>query len=155
MSTTPSFFKALSSQYRKRLSIQLFAWVIAIVVIAAGWVRPLGSADLDRGLQVLSVLVGFAGVLVGTMLFNRKIEAIKASGNTVREKLDAYSKAAHLQWNLLIGASTVSLFSYFMVGNWAFAALGLTLLAVYGALNPFKQKILLQLRLTETDVAGL
>jgi len=155
MSTQPSFFKTFSGEYRKLLSIQLFAWVIAIVVIAAGWVKPLGSVDLDRLLQVIAVLIGFGAVLVGAMLFKKKLEAVKTSGTAVREKLEAYAKAARLQWNLLIGASLFSLFSYFMVGNWAFAALGLTFLAVYGALNPFKQKVMLQLRLSEADVAGL
>lgn len=155
MNAQPSFFRVLGDQYRKWLSIQLFSWITAIIVIAAGWIRPLGGVDLDRLLQVLAVLAGFAGVLAGSLLFRRKVEAARDAGVSVREKLDLYAKAARLQWGLLIGGACFSLFSYFMVGNWAFAALGLTLLAVYGSLNPFKQKVMLQLRLSEADIAGV
>ena len=155
MAEQSSFFKLLTAQYRKWLSIQLFAWVIAIIGVAAGWVKPLASQDLDRLLQVIAVLAGFAGVLVGAMLFRRQLERVKEKTIPAREKLETYRQAAGRQWLMILLASLVSLLSYFLVGNWAFAGLGLTLLAIYGALNPFKQKVMLQLRLTDADVAGL
>jgi hypothetical protein len=42
-----------------------------------------------------------------------------------------------------------------ITGNWSFVALAIMLLAVFGGLNPFKQKVMLQLRLSDTDVTGL
>ncbi len=145
----------MSASYKKLLYTQIVFWVLAVLLVVAGLVRTSSYIELDRLLQLIAVLYSFAAVMVGLLLFRRRVEAIRASARGPREKLQSYNNAAMLQWILLVSANFFCGASYLLVGNWAFIALGMVLLVIYGGLNPFRQKVLLQLRLSEAEVAGL
>lgn len=141
--------------YRKFLSAQVIGWALALVIVLSKWYHTYGNTGLDRLLQLLSVVIAFITVLVGALLFRRRLELVKNGVLPVREKLDNYYQVAMIQWILLTAASAFCILSYLLVGNWSFPALGMALLAILGGLSPFRQKVMLQLRLSEADVTGI
>ncbi|GAO42179.1 hypothetical protein [Flavihumibacter petaseus] len=155
MNQTLSPFRQMSLSYRRLLYAKIIFWVIALLVVGFGWVRTSNDVALDRLLQVIAVLYSFIAVMVGLLLFRRKVEGLRTTDIPVRDKLEKYYQAGMIQWILLTSAGFFCGASYLLVGNWAFPVLAIALLAIYGGLNPFKQKVLLQLRLRETDVAGI
>lgn len=148
-------FRELQTIYRVLLYGQIFSWVLALVLVLTGLLQPFASESLDRLLQVIAVFYSFLAFFVGLQLFRRRVEAIKANELPARDKLVQYKSASLVQWALLEGAGIFCIICYVITGNWSFLALAVMLLGVFGGLNPFRQKVMLQLRLSEQDVIGL
>jgi hypothetical protein len=155
--TNPSSspFRELQTIYRVLLYGQMFCWVLALILVQTGLLQPFASDSLDRLLQVIAVLYSFLAFFVGLQLFRRRLETIKAIDLPARDKLVQFKSASLVQWALLEGAGIFCVICYIITGNWSFLALAVMLLGVFGGLNPFRQKVMLQLRLTEQDVIGL
>jgi hypothetical protein len=150
----PSPFREMQKLYRIFLSCQIVLWAMAVLLVQTGLFKPFATENLDRLLQVIAVFYSFAAVIIGLQLFKRKLESIKSGTGTVRDKLSHYRSASLVQWALLEGAGIFCVICYLVSGNWAFLGLAIMLLAIFGGLNPFRQKVMLQLRLTEQDVTG-
>ena len=148
-------FKDLQTIYRVLLYSQIGFWIIALLLVHFGGIKPFAAESLDRLLQVIAVFYSFIAVIVGLQLFRRRLEAIKQLEIPARDKLIQYKSASIVQWALLEGAGIFCIISYIITGNWSFLGLAIMLLAVFGGLNPFKQKVMLQLRLNDTDVTGM
>ena len=148
-------FKDLQTIYRVLLYSQIGFWIIALLLVQFGGIKPFAAESLDRLLQVIAVFYSFIAVIVGLQLFRRRLEAIKQLEIPARDKLIQYKSASIVQWALLEGAGIFCIISYIITGNWSFLGLAIMLLAVFGGLNPFKQKVMLQLRLNDTDVTGM
>ncbi|MCG7857073.1 hypothetical protein [Flavihumibacter sp.] len=155
MTVRSSPFYELQKLYRILLYAQIGLGILGIALIQFNLLKPFASVSMDRLLQVITVIYSFAAVIVGMQLFRRRVESIRSDDNAVRTKLAAYKSAAMLQWYLLLGASVFCMVSYVITGNWSFLGLTIMILAIFGGLNPFKQKVMLQLRLSEQDVAGI
>ncbi|ULQ55525.1 hypothetical protein KJS94_12810 [Flavihumibacter rivuli] len=155
MNMQQSPFRAMQSLYNNLLWIQVGFGIASLVLVLTGLVKPLASIQLDRLLQVIAVLVSFAAVIIGIQVFRRRLEAVLAANPGPVEKVAQYRSAATFQWTLLTIAVVVSIIGYLLTANWSFLALALTLLVVYGGLNPFKSKVRLQLRLSDSDMAQL
>ncbi len=155
MTVRSSPFYELQKLYRILLYAQIGLGILGIALIQFNLLKPFASVSMDRLLQVITVIYSFAAVIVGMQLFRRRVESIRSDDNAVRTKLAAYKSAAMLQWYLLLGASVFCMVSYVITGNWSFLGLTIMILAIFGGLNPFKQKVMLQLRLSDQDVAGI
>jgi hypothetical protein len=148
-------FRELQVIYRALLYTQIVCWVIALLLVQFKVLVPFAAESLDRLLQVIAVFYSFIAVIVGLQLFRRRLENIRQYELPARDKINQYKSASIVQWALLEGAGIFCIISYVITGNWSFVALAIMLLAVFGGLNPFKQKVMLQLRLSDTDVTGL
>ncbi|KIC91113.1 hypothetical protein [Flavihumibacter sp. ZG627] len=155
MTVRSSPFYELQKLYRILLYAQIGIGILGIALIQFNLLKPIASVSVDRMLQVITVIYSFAAVIVGMQLFRRRVESIRSDDNAVRIKLAAYKSAAMLQWYLLLGASVFCMVSYVITANWSFLGLTIMILAIFGGLNPFKQKVMLQLRLSDQDVAGI
>ncbi len=155
MSLQASPFLELQKIYRALLYGQIVFAVAIIILVQTGLFKPFASESLDRLLQVITVVYAFAAVIVGVQLFRRRLETIRNNNETPREKLAQYRSASLVQWLLLEGASIFSMISYGITGNWSFLGLTVMIIAIYGGLNPFKQKVMLQLKLNDQDIAGM
>ncbi|MBU7578738.1 MAG: hypothetical protein KAF40_11815 [Flavihumibacter sp.] len=153
--TAPSIFRDLQQLYKTLLYVLVLSMLAAFLVVQFNIINPVVDIPTDRLLQVVAVLYCFAAVFVGLQLFRRKLEQIKISDSTAREKLNRFKSASILQWGLMESAAIFSTLCYLLTGNWAFLALSFTLLVIFGGLNPFKHKVMIQLRLSEQEVAGL
>lgn len=148
-------FKDLQTIYRVLLYSQIGFWIIALLLVQFGGIKPFAAESLDRLLQVIAVFYSFIAVIVGLQLFRRRLETIKQLDIPPRDKLIQYKSASIVQWALLEGAGIFCIVCYIITGNWSFLGLAIMLLAVFGGLNPFKQKVMLQLRLNDADVTGM
>ncbi|ULQ51578.1 hypothetical protein [Flavihumibacter fluvii] len=148
-------FRELQIIYRVLLYSQIGFWIIALLLIQFNIFQPFAAESLDRLLQVIAVFYSFIAVIVGLQLFRRRLESIKLLDIPARDKLIQYKSASIVQWALLEGAGIFCIICYIITGNWSFLGLAIMLLAVFGGLNPFKQKVMLQLRLSDTDVTGM
>lgn len=154
--TAPSIFRDLQHLYRVLLYVLVLFMILSFLLVQFNLIKPAVDVPTDRLLQVVAVLYCFAAVFVGLQLFRRKLERIKLSRDTTaREKLIQFKSASILQWSLMESAAIFSTLCYLLTGNWAFLALAFTLLVLFGGLNPFKHKVMIQLRLSEQDVTGL
>ncbi|WP_290798812.1 hypothetical protein [Flavihumibacter sp. UBA7668] len=153
--TAPSIFRDLQYLYKILLYVLVVAMLLSFLLVQFNILEPMVGVATDRMLQVIAVLYCFAAVFVGLQLFRRKLERIRVDSQTPREKLNQYKSASLLQWSLMESAAIFSILCYLLTGNWAFLALAFTLLVLFGGLNPFKHKVMIQLRLSEQDVAGL
>lgn len=148
-------FRELQTIYRVLLYSQIGLLVLALFFVYFNIVIPFAAESLDRLLQVIAVFYSFAAVIVGLQLFRRRLESIKTLELPARDKINQYKSASIVQWALLEGAGIFCAISYIITGNWSFLGLAIMLLAVFGGLNPFRQKVMLQLKLHENDVAGM
>ncbi|GAB2673858.1 hypothetical protein GCM10027036_29100 [Flavihumibacter cheonanensis] len=153
--TAPSIFRDLQHLYKTLLYVLVLSMLAAFLLVQFNIIDPVVDIPTDRLLQVVAVLYCFAAVFAGLQLFRRKLEQIKTSDSTAREKLNRFKSASILQWGLMESAAIFSTLCYLLTGNWAFLALSFTLLVIFGGLNPFKHKVMIQLRLSEQEVAGL
>src|SRR5215471_5603064 len=145
MTNLRSPFAELQKLYKALLYSQLVFGALAVLVVQFRIINPFATEAQDRLIQVVVVIFSFAAVIIGMQLFRRKIEACRESGQGVREKLGMYKNACLVQWALLESAFIFSMASYIITGNWAFIGLAIMLLAIFGGLNPFRQKVMLQL----------
>lgn len=148
-------FRSLQTLYRALLYGQIIFAILAVLLVQFRVIAPPADIPLDRLLQVIAVLYSFAAVLVGMQLFRRRVENLRNSQEHAREKLAGYQNASMVQWALLESASIFCSICYIISGNWAFLGLTLTLLVIFGGLNPFKHKVMIQLRLSDQDVANI
>ncbi|KYP13100.1 hypothetical protein [Flavihumibacter sp. CACIAM 22H1] len=153
--TAPSLFRDLQQLYKTLLYVLVVAMLLSFLLVQFSVIKPVLDLPTDRMLQVVAVLYCFAAVFAGLQLFRRKLEQIRANEQSPREKLAQYRAASLLQWWLMESAAIFSTICYVLTGNWAFLALAFTLLVLFGGLNPFKQKVMIQLRLSDQDVAGI
>lgn len=155
MPISPSPFRELQQLYRIFLYSHIGSTVLALLLVLTGLAEPFAAETLDRLLQVIAVVYSFVAVIVGLQLFRRRVNSIRESALPVRDKLQQFRSGCIVQWALLTGAGFFCAICYVVTGNWAFLGLGIMLLAIFGGLNPFRQKVMLQLRLSEQDVAGM
>lgn len=148
-------FRDMQVLYRRLLYVQIAFGIIAFLLVQFNIIVPPADVPLDRLLQVIAVLYSFAAVIVGIQLFRRRLETIRDGKEHAREKLGRYRGASLVQWSLLESASIFCTICYLITGNWAFLGLTLTILVIFGGLNPFKHKVMIQLRLSDQDVAGI
>jgi hypothetical protein len=112
--------------------------------------------NIDKILQVAAVALAAIAFLGGAGFFKKKLLAIRADEKaTIKQKLDAYKMASIIQWAMLEAACLFCGVSFFIVGNFAFLALALVLMLLFGMLAPVKSKIAFQLGLNLTDIDEL
>ena len=132
-------FKDLQTIYRVLLYSQIGFWIIALLLVQFGGIKPFAAESLDRLLQVIAVFYSFIAVIVGLQLFRRRLETIKQLEIQPRDNLIQYKSASIVQWALLEGAGIFCIVCYILTGNWSFLGLAIMFLAVFGGLNPYKQ----------------
>jgi hypothetical protein len=92
----------------------------------------------------------------GGTFFKKKLADIKRNEKAgTKEKLDKYKTASIVQWAMLEGACLFCGVSFFITGNYAFLALALVLMLIFGMLAPIKSKIAFQLGLGISDIEEL
>src|SRR6478609_2453369 len=137
-------FRELQTIYRILLYTQIGFWILALLLVQFAVFKPVATESLDRILQVIAVFYSFIAFIVGLQLFRRRLESIKTLEIPPRDKIVQYRSASVVQWALLEGAGIFCIICYLLTGNWSFLGLAIMLLAIFGGLNPFKQKVMLQ-----------
>jgi len=147
----PGALKALQILHRALLSGQiLFAGVAFYLHYSGNFTASLKASD--KLLQVIAIVFSFGGFFIGASLFKKKMQQLKESSPTLEMKLAAYRSAAIIQWALLEGPVLFALICFMLVGNYAFLALGVVFILLFGISAPNKTKMMLLLQLSEEEV---
>lgn len=113
------------------------------------------AKSVDKTLQVVAVVVAFAAVFLAITTVNKKLRQINSTDTSLAEKASQYRMISIIQWALLEGASLFSIICFLLTGNYAFAALAVTLIVFFVLLGPSRVKIMLQLQLNDQEVDSL
>jgi len=116
---------------------------------------PPSMQHKDRLLQIIVLVITAAGFFIGSFLFKKKILAIRDMRNVPQDKFNAYRAACLTQWALLELPALFSIVCFYLVGNYAYLALVGILLLIFAMLAPTKQKVALQIGLTDEEVNNL
>lgn len=153
MEAKTGYLKAIRKLHLAMLLGQCFM-LGAVLFLTIRQIAPPTAASLDKPLQVAALLVAFAGVWGGFMIFKKKMLLANAAGNLV-QKLQEYRKALLVQWAITEAAVLFVIICFFLVGNYSFAALSIALIIFFALQTPNKVKLMLHLQLTEQEVDDL
>lgn len=128
--------------------------VIAFFLNSSGAFKPVAK-DLDHLLQVIVIILAAVGFFVGNNYFKKKVLKQAQEPQTPQDKMSIYRHASIIQWALLEGPAIFAIISFLLTGNFAFLALAATLMILFALAFPARQKIMLLLSLTETDLENL
>jgi FtsH-binding integral membrane protein len=132
------------------LALVLLA-AIAFLLQYTGNFSP-SLAEQDQVLQLIAIAISFAGVFIGAAAFKKRIFQIRDSQQTLNEKSVAYRSACILQWALLEAAALFCIICFMLTGNLAFLCLATAIMLWFALTNPSKMKIMLLLKLSETEM---
>ena len=154
MPDNTSPFRSLQLLYRALLWGQILFLILAFIIVGTTE-KVTASEQLDRKLQVIAVLISFSAFFIGSRIFRKKLFQARHATISAKEKLAMYRSASLIQWALMDAATVFCIVAYIITHNFAFIALALLLLIIFGAMNPFKSKVMLQLALSPSDVESL
>lgn len=147
-------FRSLQLIYRALLWGQILFLILALI-LAGTIIKEKASENLDRQLQVIAVLISFSAFIIGSRIFKKKLFQARHANVSVKEKLEMYRKASLIQWALMDAATIFCIVGYIITHNFSFIGLALLLLVIFGGMNPFKSKVMLQLALSPADLDKL
>jgi len=124
---------------------------IAFYLVYTGKFSP-SLAEQDQLLQLIAIAISFAAVFIGSSIFKTKVFQIRDAEQTVAEKAAAFRAVCLIQWALLEGASIFCIMCFLLTGNLAFLALAAAVMLWFALTGPSKMKIMLLLRLNETEM---
>lgn len=129
----------------------IFGVVSAIVKLSA---RQFSPDTLNKVLQVTALAITFILVKTGLTIFDRKLQTIPPGANA-SEKLAIYRTGVIIKWTLIELPILFSIISFMLTRNYAFIALALALVIYFAFQGPNKVKLMLQLQLTNQELAQL
>jgi len=154
MPDNTSPFRSLQLIYRALLWGQILFLIVALIV-ASTIAKRAASEELDRQLQVIAVLVSFSAFIIGSRVFKKNLFQARNANISAKQKLAMYRKASLIQWALMDVATVFCIVGYIVTHNFSFIGLALLMLVIFGGMNPFKSKVMLQLALSPSDVETL
>jgi Na+/H+ antiporter NhaD/arsenite permease-like protein len=132
----------------------LFAGVIFYLVNSKA-IKPVFTAQ-DRTFQLIAIVMAAAAYFIGANIFKTKLAQIRSDENsTTQEKFIKYRTACIIQWALLEAATLFCIISFFLIGNFSFAALAVLLIILFAMQAPAKSKMALQLGINTEAVEEL
>jgi len=154
MSSSASFLRSLNILHKSMLAGQVLLAGVAFLLRYFEWM-PASLQELDQTLQVTALALCAVAYFLGARLFRQRVEQARDSDGTPREKAELYRSASILQWGMLEGASLFSVICFMLVGNLSFLFLSMALMIFFYISGPSKLKLMLLLRLSEEEIAGL
>jgi hypothetical protein len=154
MPQSNTYLRSLKTTHLALLAVQLLLFVLVVFMVAR---QRLPSADLntDKKMQVVVLLVSFAALWGAHNLFKNAVASINAGAASPEQKLFQYRKACIRRWAIITAAIVFCLLCFFLVRNYSFAALALAMVFFYACQTVNKIKLMLQLRLNESDMVTL
>jgi hypothetical protein len=127
----------------------LFCIVSAVVHLP---VRAISNTNLNKILQVTVLAVSFILIKTGLTIFNRKAASIPVTA-AAPKKISLYKTAAIIKWAMMEMPVLLSIVSFMVTRNYALIILAFALMLVFAFQGPVKQKIMLDLQITEEQLS--
>jgi hypothetical protein len=147
--------KALNIIHKALMAGQILFVSVCAYLVYSQSVVPVVSKELDRVLQVVALVLTAGGIFAGMSLFKKKLIQIREMQTAAKEKFNLYRSTCIVQWALLEGPSIFCIICFFLTGNYAFLALVVVVLFLFAMTAPSKQKVLLQLQISEAELDDL
>lgn len=146
--------KALTVLHKALLAGQVVFAAICIFLAYAKKLPP-AQEDLDRILQVITIVISAAGFFGGNTFFKKRLLEIRDKQASAKEKISMYRAACMVHWALIEGPGLFTITCFFITGNYAFIALAAVLMLLFAMLAPSKIKIAFQLGVSQEELEGL
>jgi hypothetical protein len=150
----PGELKTLNILHKAMLMGLVMFTSIAFALVYSGMFKGDLKGE-ERILQVLAIVLSAGGFYAGSFIFKKKLNEIKESSQTLKEKMSAYRSASIIQWALIDGPAIFSVIGFLLTANYAFFMLDIVLMAVFAMLAPSKMKIVFQLQLSQQEAEEL
>lgn len=129
---------------------------VGMVVLFFYYPPSAPNPDLDRILQIVSLLFAGAGYFGGSMwLFNKSIREIHEMPDDVSLRFAVFRRTSLIQWAMLAGPYLFCWASFLLTGNLAFPALAIFLFVFFLLLRPNSLRAAIQMRVRESDLLQL
>jgi len=146
-----SSFKSLQRIHTSMLAGMVLFAIVSAVVHFPG--RPAANGNLNKILQVSVLAVGFILIKTGLAIFDRRLGTIPASA-TFAQKMAGYKTAAIIKWLMIEVPVLFSVVSFIIIRNYAFMVLAFGLMILFAFQGPVKQKIMLELQISDEEIMG-
>jgi hypothetical protein len=153
MPQSNTYLRSLHRTHLALLAVQLVLFALVVFMVAR---QQLPGADLntDKKMQVVVLLVSSGALWGAHIIFKKSLHTINAGAISPAQKLFQYRKACIRRWTIITAAIIFCLLCFFLVRNYSFAALALAMMVFYAWQTINKLKLMLQLRLTEDQLAA-
>jgi hypothetical protein len=152
--TPGTHIKALNTMHKAFVAGQIVFAAIAFYLVYSGMFIP-HQKQLEKPLQLISVLLSVGGFIVGNLIFKNRIGSVIGTRETVSKKLYTYRVACIIQWALIELACLFSISGFMLTGDYSFLFLAGALILTFVMLSPAKDKVVFQLQLTNEEAAQL
>jgi hypothetical protein len=125
--------------------------VLSFYLVYAGKFSP-PMAEQDQLLQLIAIAFSFAAVFIGSSIFKKKVFELRDARQPLTQKAAAFRSVCFIQWALLEGACIFCILCFLLTGNLAFLALAAAVMLWFALSGPSKTKIMLLLRLSESEI---
>ncbi len=151
MTQPKSNIKVTQTLYSAFLMGQVLFLGVSIYLRQTGFGITLDES-VNRILQIVALLLSVTAVLIGFKIFNKKVAAARDGSYSSGEKMAMHRAASIIQWAMTEGACLFSIVGYLLTGNWAFVGLAVALLFLFAGYYPSKNRVMMQLGLSEEEV---
>jgi len=128
---------------------------VAILIIMRVSPNTTRDESYERILQIVTVVISVATLLIGFNLFRRKIIELHNSRDTAEKRMEQYKTALIRWWAMIEGPGLLAAIGLFLTGNYAFLALAVFHIAILAFFMPRKENIIMLLNLNSEEVARL
>lgn len=154
MAPQPNFFQKLKIVHLALL-VGFFLFTLFTFTIRETGYFTNRAADLDRTLQVVTVVVSAACLLIGFNLFKKRILVARQLTEPAEARFRLYLSACLTWWAMIELPGFLAIIGFLLTGNYAFFALAIFHLLLLLLFMPRKANIILLLQLSEEEVERL
>ena len=152
--TPAAHIKALNTMHKAFIAGQVVFAAAAFYLVYSGMFVP-HQKQLEKPLQLISVLLSVGGFIIGNLIFKNRISSVIGTNETVAKKLYTYRVACIIQWALIELSCLFSISGFMLTGDYAFLFLAGALILTFVMLSPAKDKVKFQLQLTDKEAEEL
>jgi hypothetical protein len=154
MNKTPQAFKAFRLIHLALVGGLVLFGIIAIIIVRDQPADRI-SEDVNRALQLATVLISLITLFVGFRMFKSKLLNLHMDKGNPRQRVANYRGASIAWWAMIEAPGLLALGSFVITGNYAFFALGVFHLMLLLMFTPRWDNIVLLLSLTPEDIQQL
>lgn len=153
MENTNQFFRTLNILHLAMMAGVGFFLAIVTFMHQSAQIEKIIEAD-EMLLVVIALVFAFAQFMLGTTLFNKRLQEIKMN-DALEDKLSAYRSAFIIRMALLEGAGFLAVVLYMLSASYFLLGIGLALLFAMLLVRPVRSKVASDLHLSSKERQSL
>lgn len=147
-----SNIKALTVLHFSLLIGQIVFAAIAWYLFSSGTMKAIAVGENIKYIVMGVGAVGLLMVILSFHLYKKKIEALRTSANTTKEKLLAYRAASIIRWAMLEAPVLLAIIAFMLTGHYNFLMLAAAILILFISTRPTVPKASAELGIAEEEI---